>query len=273
MYFNYYYAEQFTKYPPDVAKSLRRALYYSNHGLDVNLAHKYYRLALEQCREHRMDPFSDDVVGIKIQLSHWLEQMNNIPDAAKVLDMVLTENKKWLAMVEKNPEKLPMAPVPGTVIGEGENARTITKEEFDLWVRSARTRVLAKSCQISVKLGTLCAHDQILNNDKSHEHFIWATENALKEFHRRAVEGVKEGEGSWLGPKEIGGTLECEYQGIWHRTSCLQANKLVALGQSFERREQFDLALPLFFQALRLCDDQCHLAVISKSDLHHVLDS
>ncbi|PSR85907.1 hypothetical protein BD289DRAFT_367921 [Coniella lustricola] len=243
MYFNYFYAEQFTKYPPDVAKSLRRALYYSNHGLDVNLAHKYYKLALEQCRDNHMDPFSDDVVGIKIQLSAWLEKMGNIPGAAKVLDLVLAENKKWLAMVEKTPEKLPMAPVPGMVLGEGENARTVTKEEFDLWVRSSRTRVLAKSCQMSVKLGTLCADDQILDNEKSHDHLIWATENALKEFYRRAKEGVKDGEGSWLGPQEIGGTLE-------------------SLGQSFERREQYDLALPLFFQALRLCDDQCHLAVI-----------
>lgn len=72
MYFTYYYAEQFTKYPPAIAKSLRRALYYSNYQEDQKLALKYYKLAIEQCNEHGLDPFSDEVVGIKIQLAAWL---------------------------------------------------------------------------------------------------------------------------------------------------------------------------------------------------------
>lgn len=41
-----------------------------------------------------------------------------------------------------------------------------------------------------------------------------------------------------------------------------------ALAQNLEQKGQFSLALPLFFQALRLCqkkEDQCHQAVISKS--------
>lgn len=40
---------------------------------------------------------------------------------------------------------------------------------------------------------------------------------------------------------------------------------LKALAHSYERKGRFELAVPLFFQALRLCKDQCHLAVISKS--------
>lgn len=218
MYFNYFYAEQFTKYPPDVAKSLRRALYYSNHQLDPKLALKYYKLALEQCSAHGLDPFSDDVVGIKIQISAWLEKMGNIPNAIRVLDLVLTENKKWLNMVETSPEKLPAAPVPGTVVGEGESARTITKEELENWVRSSRARVLRKSCQISVKLGTLYADEQVLDNDRSHDHLMWGVETALKESQRRATQGVQDGEGSWLSPEEIGGALECEHSTTSSRT-------------------------------------------------------
>lgn len=42
---------------------------------------------------------------------------------------------------------------------------------------------------------------------------------------------------------------------------------LKALAHSYERKGRFELAVPLFFQALRLCKDQCHLAVISKSRL------
>ena len=39
---------------------------------------------------------------------------------------------------------------------------------------------------------------------------------------------------------------------------------LAALGHSYEKRSQFDLAAPLFLQALRVCQDPCHSAVLSE---------
>lgn len=211
MYFAYFYAEQFTKYPKDVAQSLRRALYYSNHQPDPELALKYYKKALEQCAAHGMDPFTDDVTGIKIQLASWFEnKLNDIKGAIKVLDIVLNEHKEWLNKADKTPEKLPRAPVPGSVVGEGDAAKTITKQDFEHWFWSARNRILLKSVQISIKLGELNAHDQILETDKSHEHLMWGVETALKEFQRRAAEGVKDGEGSWVTPEEVGGAMECK---------------------------------------------------------------
>lgn len=243
MYFTYFYANQFTRYPPAIAKSLRRALYYSNYNEDHKLALKYFKLAIEQCNEHGLDPFSDEVVGIKIQLAAWLEKISNVENSIKVLEMVLTENKKWLDVAKSTPEKLPRAPIPGTVIGEGESAETITKEDYERWLRSSRTRILGKSVGISTKLGELYAHEQVLQQDKAHERLMWAVETALGEFRRRRAEGVKDGDGKWMSPEEIGGALEF-------------------LAHSYERKSEFDLALPLFFQALRLCQDQCHMAVI-----------
>lgn len=211
LYFNYFYAEQFTKYPPDVAKSLRRALYYSSEKLDPQLAIKYFKLAIEQCHANGLDPFSDDVTGIKIQIAAWLEKLDNKKGAIHVLGLLLAEHKKWLSLVDTAPEKLPKAPLPGTVVAEGDLERTITKDEFDRWVWSSRNRVLGKSCQISIKLGELYSDDQVLDSDKSHEHLMWGVETSLKEFRRRASEGVKEGEGPWLTPQQIGAALECEY--------------------------------------------------------------
>lgn len=189
---------------------MRRALYYSNEKLDPKLALKYYKLAIEQCHTHGLDPFSDEVTGIKIQLAAWLEKIENIKGSIQVLDLVLTENKKWLRVFETAPETLPRAPLPGSVVKEGESERTITQEEFDDWLWSSRNRILAKSCGISTKLGELYAHDQVLANDESHEALMWAVETSLKEFRRRAAEGVKENEGRWMTPEEIGGALECE---------------------------------------------------------------
>ncbi|KAL2273752.1 hypothetical protein FJTKL_04134 [Diaporthe vaccinii] len=243
LYFTYFYASQFTKYPPEIAKSLRRALHYSNYYEDPKLALKYYKLAIEQCNEHGLDPFSDEVVGIKIQLAAWLERINSVENSIHVLELVLTENKRWLATAESAPEKLPRAPRPGTKVGEGESEKTITQEDFDNWLRSSRTRILGKSVGISTKLGELYAHEQILQHDQAHERLMWAVETALGEFRRRSTEGVKPGEGPWMTPEEIGGALE-------------------SLAHSYERKSEFDLALPLFFQALRICQDQCHMAVI-----------
>ena len=42
---------------------------------------------------------------------------------------------------------------------------------------------------------------------------------------------------------------------------------LVALGHSYEKRDRFDLAVPLFLRALRLCQDPCHSAVLSTFSL------
>ncbi|POS80550.1 TPR domain-containing protein [Diaporthe helianthi] len=243
MYFTYFYSSQFTKYPPEIAKSLRRALHYSNNYEDPKLALKYYKLAIEQCNEHGLDPFSDEVVGIKIQLAAWLERISNVDNAIHVLELVLTENQKWLKLAGSEPEKLPGAPRPGTKVGEGESEKTITQDDFDRWLRSSRTRIMGKSVGISTKLGELYAHEQVLQQDKAHERLMWAVETALGEFRRRSTEGVKPGEGAWMTPEEIGGALE-------------------SLAHSYERKSEFDLALPLFFQALRLCQDQCHIAVI-----------
>jgi hypothetical protein len=39
------------------------------------------------------------------------------------------------------------------------------------------------------------------------------------------------------------------------------------LGRSYERKALFQLAVPLFFQALRICDSPCHRAVLSTTPL------
>ncbi|KAK3370216.1 hypothetical protein B0H63DRAFT_310829 [Podospora didyma] len=234
VYFTYFYSEQFTRYPEPVAKALRRALYYSNYKPDPKLALKYYKLALELCDELNLDPFSDDVMGIKIQLAAWLEKAHNHQNAANVLETLLGDCKRWVQVMEKTVKErssssalmLPGHPddVPETLWGK-------------------RSRVLGKAVGISVKLADLYSDEHLVKPELAHERLLWAVETALGELRRRSVEGVKEAEGEWMSAEQIGATLE-------------------SLGQSYEAKSQFHLALPLFFQALRLCQDQCHSAVL-----------
>ncbi|KAH7148572.1 hypothetical protein EDB81DRAFT_467354 [Dactylonectria macrodidyma] len=260
LYFTYFYHLQFTRYPKPIANSLRRALYYTNISPDPELALKYYKRAMEQCADHGLDPFSDEVLGIRIQTSYWLQKIGNYDGTIHVLEAVLGDLKKWVDVMEqsvrdgkidiagkllvpasKQPEVMEVTESKET---EVESAGRPEDDDFvpeNLWHK--RRRLLVKAIGTSVKLGELYADEHVLDPDNSQKHLIWAVEAALKEFGRRKTEGVKEGEGDWLSPEETGGVME-------------------SLGRDYERKSQFHLAIPLFFQALRLCETPCHRAVI-----------
>lgn len=262
IYFDYFYSRQFTRYPPTVAKWLRRALYFSRYSPDPKRALQNYKLALEECDRLRLDPFSDDVLGIRIQLASWLESVQNYDGAIKVLELLLEDCKKWVSLMEKTvkeagPEllkagddaaltaRLPRPLVNGWLGTKREatpaNEENPVEDMETIWGR--RSRIMRKSIGISMKLGELYSDEHVLKADLAHERLEWAVETALTEFRRRSTEGVKKNEGEWMTPKEMGASLE-------------------SLGQSYESKQQFHLALPLFFQALRLCDEPCHSAVI-----------
>ncbi|KAH6609586.1 tpr domain-containing [Trichoderma cornu-damae] len=260
-YINTFYNSQFSRYPEPVANTLRRAVYYTNVKPDPELALRYYKKAMEQCGEVGLDPFSDEVLGVRIQVSFWLEKINSHKAAIDVLESVLGDCRRWIDVMEKSVKD-------GKVDGRGRyvgdarqtaavNAASGGKTDGEaagpaapaapaepsetLWHK--RQRLLAKAISTSVKLGELYADEHVLDPDKSHAHLVWAVEASLKEFRRRKTEGPKPGEDKWLSPQELGGSME-------------------SLGRDYERRSQFQLAIPLFFQALRLCESPCHRAVV-----------
>ncbi|KAH8129655.1 hypothetical protein ACSS6W_006473 [Trichoderma asperelloides] len=257
-YINTFYNSQFSRYPEPVANTLRRAIYYTNYKPDPELALRYYKKAMEQCTEIGLDPFSDEVLGIRIQVAFWLEKINSHKAAIDVLESVLGDCRKWVDVMEQS-VKDGKVNDQGRYVGEAQQqvaaANTTSddkpKEEADeaapaepietLWRK--RERLLLKAISTSVKLGELYADEHVLNPDQSHTHLVWAVETSLKEFRRRRTEGPKPGEEKWLSPEELGGSME-------------------SLGRDYERRSQFQLAIPLFFQALRLCESPCHRAVI-----------
>ena len=222
LYYTYFYHEQFTRYPAPIAKSLRRALYYSNYSPDPQRALKYYRMALEQCEECRLDPFSDDVMGIKIQLAAWLEKIGNYENATKVLEALLADCKRWVEVMEKSVKdgtapRIVSPPPPHDVSPQAlAQSDEQTPAPETIWGK--RTRVLGKAIGIGIKLGELYADEHVLENEKAHERLIWAVETALGELRRRSTEGLKEGEGDWMSSEAIGGSLECEHDHIPLRT-------------------------------------------------------
>lgn len=206
------------------------------------------------------------MLGIRIQISFWLQKIGSYKPAVKVLEMLLADCRKWVDVMElsvkegkvgetghyvsdkttsaKSSEES-QAPSQ-TASGKVEDDKTVDKEEEEakmetLWRK--RQRLLAKAVGTSVKLGELYSDEHVMEPEKSQQHLVWAVETALKEFQRRKTEGVKPGEETWLTPQELGGAME-------------------SLGRDYERKSEFHLAIPLFFQALRVCDDPCHRVTI-----------
>lgn len=184
VYANYIYQSYilaaFHKYPEPVAKKLRRALYYTKVDLQPKEALKYYKQALKEAEEIEMDPFSDEIIGVKIQVAKLLEDISQWAKAIEVLERTRSDNLEWLKQfgsLDHNKER--------------------------------RTSVLAKTIGISVKLGELYGHPAIYDRDAAQERLVWAVETVLKEQQRRINDKVKdEEEGEWMGNDQIGAALE-----------------------------------------------------------------
>lgn len=207
LYFTYFNGPQFTRFPEPVARALRKALYFSNQEPDPGRALKYYRQALELCDEEGLDHFSDEVMGIKIQIAAWLEKIESYQNAITVLENLLSDCRRWVEAMEKSeregtlPHPHPAPPPPEGV--------PVPEKPRETW-RGKRTRILAKAVTISVKLADLYSDEHVLERELAHERLVWAVETSLRETQRRAKEGLKEGEGDWMKGDEIGGGLEGE---------------------------------------------------------------
>ncbi|KAK0809158.1 hypothetical protein LTR75_005965 [Friedmanniomyces endolithicus] len=191
-YANYLYKTYITaafhNYPEPVAQKLRRALYYTNTELNAQEAIKYYRQALQVAQEMGMDPFSDEIIGVKVQVAKLMEEIRQMGKAVQVLEFLRKDCLEWLRQA-----------------GEQEHNRV------------KRTRILAKVVGISVKLGELYGSPEIYQRDLAEERLVWAVETVLKERQRRDIIRVTEGmseealmevEGPWMTDSETGAALE-----------------------------------------------------------------
>ena len=178
--YNSYIVGSFHKFPEPVANKLRRALYYSNIDVNPKKAVEYYRQALALADEVGMDPFSDEIIGTKITLAALMERINQHQKAIDILEIVRKDCNKWLETIGKQEDR-----------------------------KVDRTRVLAKTVGISVKLGDLYANEYIADKDAAEKNLIEGVEISLKEQKRREDEGIEDEEGPWMSNEEMGGALEC----------------------------------------------------------------
>ncbi|KAJ4318535.1 hypothetical protein N0V94_004392 [Neodidymelliopsis sp. IMI 364377] len=184
IYLPWYYKNVIIKpyhnFPEPVAKKLRKALFYSRgKWLDIREANKYFRQALQTADELGMDPFSDEIMGVKYTIAALFEDAGYYSLATDVLEIMRADCQKWV-------------------------------DEFSHkhWNDGNRSRVLKNMVQINLKLGQLYDIKYVNEPENGAKRLVEAVESALGESQRREREGLKQGEGEFLTNEELGGALE-----------------------------------------------------------------
>lgn len=168
-----------SEYPPKVAEQLKRAIYWDKFENKPQRAIEHYQEALKLIHDMRLDPMTNAIIGVKIELAQFYIQHQQPHYAVSVLETVLADCQRWL------------------------------KERGD-WPgkERQRTRVLRKACQVSALLAELYAGDYFLQPEKAEERLVWTVETIAREETRRREEGVKEEEQEWLTTDEMGAEME-----------------------------------------------------------------
>ncbi|KAJ6017518.1 hypothetical protein N7451_000897 [Penicillium sp. IBT 35674x] len=247
-------APQYHKFPPPVADALRTAVYFTEIDLNPPKALQAYKEALRIGVELGMHPFSDEVLGIKLQVAMMLEKAGLVKPAIEVLERTKDEALNWVEQGH-NTEAATVGPAKPEAVQTPTSAQTAADKvqvntealqdaeeqlrELQEYEARQRDRALKKVVGMQMKLGELYASDHIQDDKKAEAAQVAAVELCLKEMHRRQKLGLPVGGGaegseeSWLNMTEI-------------------ATALGELASTYSAKERHELALPLYLRALDL---------------------
>ncbi|KAH8434922.1 TPR domain protein [Aspergillus melleus] len=236
---------QYHKFPPPVVRSLRTAVYYTEVDLNPPKALEAYKEALHIAVEMGMHPFSDEVVGIKLQVAMMLEKAGLAKPAVEVLERTKKEVLQWVEEERKKEEAEAEAAQKGQ---KKEVALEVTDpellaeqrkmQEVEAYERVQRDKALKKAVGIEMKLAELYSSDHIQEDAKGEAAQVAAVELCLEEMRRRQRLGLPVGGGSqdnnaWLNLTEI-------------------ATALSDLASRYTDQDKHELAMPLYLRALDL---------------------
>ncbi|CEN59869.1 hypothetical protein ASPCAL02310 [Aspergillus calidoustus] len=247
---------QYAKYPPAVAKHLRTAVWYTEVDLNPPLALKSYKEAMHAAAEAKMHPYSDEVLGIKLQTSRMLEKAGLIEGAVKVLEQTRTETLAWIEKSKerarqnkeaKEKRKIEHGETPPGQKLEIDDPEVLQRwkkiQEFEAYEEKQRAKCIKKVVGMSLKLGELYESDHMQNPEKSEAAYESAVEIAMKELQSRESQGLP-----------VAGRADGEDDHeIEYLTRQEVAVALTQLADSYVGNDKrIDLAIPVIVRALEL---------------------
>ncbi|RJE20978.1 TPR domain protein [Aspergillus sclerotialis] len=239
---------KYAKFPPLVNESLRTAVYYTEIDLNPPKALEAYKEALRYAKQLNMNPMSDEVLGIRIQVAYMLEKAGLIEQSIAVLEKIKSETKKYVDGTAKLANHSPIGTEEhkAKLRGEGDPI-PIDLPEFNEYqdklvddakaLLDRRPSVLRKLVGIELKLADLYSNSRTADEKKVEACLVSGVELCLKEMHRRQKFGLPVGgspdSDGWLGLTEIAVVLR-------------------ELGTMYDKQDKYALALPLYLRALDL---------------------
>ncbi|KAL2862650.1 TPR domain protein [Aspergillus lucknowensis] len=243
---------QYQKFPPSVAKHLRTAVWYTDVDLNAQRALQSYKDALRAAAEERMHPFSDEVLGIRLQISMMLEKAGQVPAAVQVLERTKAETLAWIQFSRKaaaqrkeederrKKEHEETSPGQNSEITDPEaRDRDEKLKKLDEYEAVQRSKAMKKAVGMSMKLGDLYESDYIQDPEKAEAAYEAAVELSMKELQYREklglpISGGENDKSAWLTRVEV-------------------AVALTHLAQTYAHSEKrLELAIPLYLRALDL---------------------
>ena len=243
---------QYHKFPPPVAETLRTAVYYTEVDLNPPKALQAYKEALRIGMEMGMHPFSDEILGIKLQVAMMLEKAGLVKPAIEVLERTKVETLKWIDEGRNDiglKSKEAAAGVDQMKMGEQDKVKIDDPEileeqkrlkELEEFEDRQRNKALKKSVGIQMKLAELYSSDYIQDEKKAEDAQVAAVELSLKEMRRRQALGLP-----------VGGASQDENSDAWLNLTEM-ATALTELASTYTNQDKPELAMPLYLRALDL---------------------
>ncbi|PYH75839.1 hypothetical protein BO82DRAFT_348502 [Aspergillus uvarum CBS 121591] len=246
-------APQYTKFPPPMAERLRTAVYYTDVDLQPQKAMAAYKDAIHIGLEMGLHQYSDEVLGVHLQVSHMLEKAGLVSAAVKVLEQTRAGALAWVYRTRRS-RSLPQKPTVTTPVdpndtskeAQPENTPDPAKEaEFQAWEDRQQSKVLKKCVGMSMKLAELYESDYMQDLEKAEENQRQAVELCLTEMNRRVALGLPVGNQT----KAPTTTAEAsEEDDGWMNLEEI-AVALKDLADLYFTQGKYDLCLPLFIRA------------------------
>ncbi|KAI9758948.1 MAG: hypothetical protein M4579_002688 [Chaenotheca gracillima] len=170
---------QFQAFPDPVAKKLRRALYYSNYSPSPKDAVKNYREALALADQIGMDPYSDEIIGVKAHFAGYLEKIGQVHQSVALLQLTRDDCQRYINDNRDNEEN-----------------------------KTKSRKLLKKVIGMTVKIGELYGHPYLQSPEMAEKNLSAAVSAVLQAKARQESEGEEKEEGTWVTDEEAGATLE-----------------------------------------------------------------
>ncbi|KAF3491786.1 uncharacterized protein GIQ15_01303 [Arthroderma uncinatum] len=181
---------KYTRFPNEVAIPLRKAVYYTELDLNPPSALAYYKQALQAAHQVGLHPYSDEVLGIRLQVALMLERASLTKGSIEVLEKTRNDCEGWvekgrrrqliLDRERQNEKQILPDPSNPDAIAEHEAAMQKEQEEEIL-----RNQVMKKVAGINVKLAELYSSEHPQDGEKVEKLLVSAVNISRAELQRR----------------------------------------------------------------------------------------